>query len=109
MTIHVEDLKFQCIVGILDFERKTPQDVIINLTIDYQYDNNFIDYAKVTQLIKQIMIKEKFLLLEDALETLSKKLKENFSKIDTLTLKITKPSILPECKVSVSFTKKFNS
>jgi len=109
MTIHVEDLQFQCIIGILDFERKIPQDVIINLTLQYQYDDNFIDYVKVTQLIKDTMIRKKFLLIEDALSTLSKKLKKKFPKIDRLSLKITKPSILPECKVSVSFTKKFNS
>ncbi|NPA60178.1 MAG: dihydroneopterin aldolase, partial [Epsilonproteobacteria bacterium] len=35
MIIHIENLKFQCIIGILDFERETPQDVIINLTIRY--------------------------------------------------------------------------
>lgn len=109
MTIHVEDLKFQCIIGILDFERETPQDVIINLQIEYQYNDTFIDYANVTKIIKSIMIKEQFLLIEDALQMLSKKLKEEFSMIEILTLKITKPSIMPDCRVSVSFTEKFNS
>ena len=109
MTIHVEDLQFQCIIGILDFERKIPQDVIINLTLQYQYDDNFIDYVKVTQLIKDTMIRKKFLLIEDALSTLSKKLKKKFPKIDRLSLKITKPSILPGCRVSVENFYNFNS
>ena len=38
MTIHIEDLKFQCIIGILDFERVTPQDIIINMSIEYLYE-----------------------------------------------------------------------
>jgi len=109
MTIHVEDLKFQCIIGILDFERETPQDIIINVSIEYQFGDNFIDYAKVTELIKKIVIEEKFLLIEDAIKNLSKKLKESFPQIDTLNIKITKPSILPDCKVSVSSIEKFNS
>ncbi len=102
MTIHIEDLKFQSIIGILDFERTTPQDVIINLTIQYNYKDLFINYAEVSDLIKATMIEKKFLLLEDALQDLSEILKKEFSQIEKLFLKITKPSIIPDCKVSLS-------
>ena len=109
MTIHVEDLKFQCIIGILDFERVQVQDVIINITIQYDYKDEFINYVDVTDLVKSTMKNDKFLLIEDALSTLEKKLKEKFSLINTLNLKITKPSILPDCKVSVSSRTSFKS
>ncbi|MEA3331866.1 MAG: dihydroneopterin aldolase [Campylobacterota bacterium] len=109
MTIHIQDLKFQCIIGILDFERVNPQDVIINVEIDYDYQNSFINYAEVVALIKSDMIKNKFLLIEEALDALSVKLKKEFLTIDNLNLKITKPSILKGCKVSVSNIYKFNS
>lgn len=109
MTVHIEDLKFQTIIGILDFERVTPQDVIINLEIEYDYKDDFINYAEVSALITLTMINSKFLLIEDALSQLSVKLKKEFTKINTLNLKITKPSILPDCTVSVSNFYKFNS
>ena len=109
MTIYIEDLKFQTIIGILDFERETPQDVIINLELEYEYFNEFINYADVSELIKNTMIKSKYLLVEDALKDLSLKLKKEFLKIQSLNLKITKPSILPDCIVSVGNTYKFNS
>ena len=109
MTIHIEDLKFQCIIGILDFEREQEQDVIINLEIDYIYNNDFINYADVATLLQNRMKKEQFLLIEDALENLSSLLKKNFSNIISLNLKITKPSILPSCRVSVSNFYKFDS
>lgn len=102
MTIHVEDLKFQCIIGILDFERTSPQDVIVNITIEYDYKNNFINYADIVQIIKLNMIKSEFLLLEDALNSLNLMLIKEYSSIKSIYLKITKPSILPDCKVSVS-------
>ena len=102
MTIYIEDLKFQCIIGILDFERKKAQDVILNLTINYEYKDEFINYADVVNIVKSSMIENKFLLIEDALSDLSKTLQKEFPKINTLYLKITKPSILPDCKVSVS-------
>jgi len=102
VTIHIENLKFQCIIGILDFERITPQDVIINLSIEYNYKKEFINYADVAEMIKKSMIEKRFLLLEDALSQISKKLKEKFLLINRLNLKITKPSILPDSTVSVS-------
>lgn len=109
MTIHIEDLKFQCIIGILDFERVTPQDVIINLTLDYKYQSEFINYADVVEIIKSDLTLKKYFLIEDAIEQLSTKLKEEFFKIITLHLKITKPSILANCTVSVSNRYNFNS
>jgi len=109
MTIFIEDLKFQTIIGILDFERLKPQDVIINLTITYQYKDTFINYADIAALIKTDMKNKRYLLLEDALMELSKKLKDNFSAIEKLSLRITKPSILPDCKVSVEEIYQFDS
>lgn len=102
MTIQIEDLKFQCIIGILDFERVTPQDIIVNLSIDYHYENEFINYVEVVDLVKSLMITNKFLLIEDALKTITQNIVEKFSLLDTLHVKITKPSILPDCKVSVT-------
>jgi len=109
MTIYVENLRFQTILGILDFERVTPQDVVINLTIDYDYKDEFINYADIVDLIKSDMVEYKFLLIEDALEHLSQKLKKQFSDIRTLNLKISKPSILDNCVVSVANNYSFNS
>ena len=109
MKIYIEDLKFQCIIGILDFERTSPQDVIINLTIEYDYVDDFINYADVADLVRMSMKSEKYFLIEDALSDLSKKIQEKFSKINTLSLKITKPAILPDCKVSVENLYYFNS
>lgn len=102
MTIHVENLKFQCIIGILDFERVTPQDVIINLHIEYDNREDFIDYAKVVTLVKEKMIKSEFSLIEDALRNIGLMLGKEFNTIKSINLKISKPSILPDCMVSVS-------
>ncbi len=109
MLITIQDLKFQCIIGLLDFERTTPQDLIVNLEIQYIYTQKFIDYALVRDLIKSEIQNEKFLLIEDALNHLFIKLKEKFSLIDNLKIKITKPSILNDCDVSVSHSVSFNS
>jgi len=109
MKIHIEDLEFKAIIGILDFERKSSQNVIINLTLDYKYDDDFINYVDIVHCIKTQMQEKKFLLLEDALSEISKTLKNKFHKINSLNIKITKPSIMTDCKVSLSEKYNFDS
>ncbi|MBN2817201.1 MAG: dihydroneopterin aldolase [Campylobacterales bacterium] len=102
MHISIEELRFHTIIGILDFERVTPQEVILNIEIEYHFETTFIDYAEVTQISKAYIIEKKFLLIEDLLSALSAKLKENFPLIQQLYIKVTKPSIMPDCRVSVA-------
>ena len=102
MTIHIEDLRFQAIIGILDFERTTPQDVVVDLTIKYKYKNEFINYADIVLIVKDLIQKNEFMLIEDALEALKLKLFKKYRSIKNAHIKITKPSILADCRVSVS-------
>jgi dihydroneopterin aldolase len=108
MTISVNALTFDAVIGILDFERETPQRVQIDAAIGYTFDQKtYIDYAEVTALIKSTIIKGRFGLIEEALETLQKTLKTAFPLIDTLSLSITKPDILPDATVTLSEQYKF--
>ncbi len=105
MTIHIEELTFECIIGILEFERVTPQTVIINVEIEYEYEkDNFINYAELIHLIEHQMVEKRYELLETAIEELSQKIVGNYSKITKLTLKISKPNIIKNAKVSLSKT-----
>ncbi|MCG3694839.1 dihydroneopterin aldolase [Aliarcobacter butzleri] len=102
MKIDIENLEFKCIIGILDFERVKKQKVIINLSFEYNFSSDkFIDYSEVVDLIKQTMKKEKFQLIEDAILYLTKLLNQTY-EIKNLKLKISKPTILKDCIVSLS-------
>jgi len=102
LKINIESLKFNCIIGILPFERKNKQKVICDISFKYFYNkkSSFIDYAKVVKLIKKTMKKKRFRLIEDAVINIRKKLKKDF-KIKKLKIKISKPDILKNCVVSV--------
>ncbi len=102
MRISIEELRFSCIIGILDFERTTPQEVIIDLHFDYLYEDDFIDYAEVVAMLKKMMIQNKYKLIEDALLDIDATLKKKYNNISSIELKITKPSILPDCRVGVT-------
>jgi len=102
MTIHIEELKFKCIIGLLEHERHTPQEVIINLELDYDYQEEFINYAEVAHTIEIHLQEKKYELLEDALDNLFNLISQNFPLTQKLFIKITKPNILPNCRVCVS-------
>lgn len=105
MTIHIEALTFDVIIGLLDFERDKPQRVIINLEASYDYkDNEFIDYADIVLLIQNELKEKRYTLLENALLGLKDILYTTYPHLQTLALKISKPDILAECTVSLSKT-----
>ena len=109
MTVSIKELTFDTIIGLLDFERVTPQKVIVDCEIDYDYESKdaFINYALVAELIKTTMHKEQFELIETALIVLINDIKTNFPLSKKVSLKITKPTIIDDCKVSVSHFKSF--
>ncbi len=104
MKIHIEDLKFQCIIGILEHERIKEQDVIVNFECEYEFQNEYINYADIVDLIKKTMIFSKFKLIEDAILSLKSEILKEFPLINSYTIKVSKPSILKGCSVSVSDT-----
>ena len=105
MTIHIEELTFDTIIGLLDFERITPQKVIINMEIEYLYkNNNFINYADIIKLIEKQMLEKKYELLETAIDELTKYFLLNYPQIQQLTLKIMKPNIITNAQVALSAT-----
>ena len=108
MTIHIEALTFNVIIGLLDFERERPQRVIIDLEALYEYsDSEFIDYADMVTLIQNELKEKRYELLEEALLGIKKLLSSSYPQIQTLFLKISKPDILPQCTVSLSKTWNF--
>lgn len=102
MKIQISELTFDAIIGILPFERKTPQKVIVDLSFEYDFKNGeFIDYSKVAKYIEKLMKKNKYKLIEDALLDIKSGLKKEY-KIKKLKLSIKKPTILDNCIVGVS-------
>ena len=102
MTIHIKDLKFKAIIGILKEEREKKQRLIVDLKIKYTYKKDFLDYVDLSSFIKKFIKKSKFLLIEDAIDSLIKSLYKRYTKIEKIYIKITKPDVLNNAFVSVS-------
>jgi len=103
MTIHIDALTFNVIIGLLDFEREKQQRVIIDLEASYDYkDEQFIDYADIVLLIENELKSKRYKLLEEALMGIKTLLCLTYPQLQTLKLKITKPDIIKECQVALS-------
>jgi len=103
MNIHIDNLIFDTIIGLLEFERNNPQKVSIDLEASYKYKNRiFINYADIVTLIKNEFQIKKYELLEDALLGLKDEIYTKYPQIKTLKIKISKPDILSDCTVALS-------
>ena len=103
MTIRIEDLTFDAIIGVLDFERDRAQRVRLDITAAYEYQPpDYLDYAQMVTVAKEHIIAKKYKLLEEALHGLRATLTQPFPAIETLHITIAKPDILPDCVVSLS-------
>ena len=103
MTIRIDDLEFDAIIGLLDFERDRTQRVRLNIEATYDYQPPmFLDYAQMVEVAKKHIIDKKYELLEEALHGLHDTFLEAFPQIETLKITMTKPDILPDCVVSLS-------
>lgn len=104
IKILIKKLKVKCIIGLLDFERKKPQKIIVKAKFCC---DDFLDYAEICKIIKEILIKNKFDTLENALTKISSELKLKFPKISYQKIKIYKPKIIKSAIVGVMIEKKY--
>ncbi|QOR62302.1 dihydroneopterin aldolase [Sulfurovum sp. ST-21] len=103
MTIHIEALAFDAIIGLLDFEQERPQRVVVDLKAGYDYiPGEFIDYADLATLIMEKVKQAHYKLLEDALLELETLILSTYPQITSLYLKISKPDILNNGTVALS-------
>ncbi|GAA8000950.1 dihydroneopterin aldolase [Helicobacter pylori] len=102
--VHIHNLVFETILGILGFERLKPQKISVDLDLFYtQLPNKaYLDYMEIQEIIQNTMQEKQYLLIEDALKDLSQILKTRYSAISELHLKISKLEISPNSQVGAS-------
>ena len=103
LKVKIKDLTFDCIIGILDFEREKEQRVIIDVAFEYYFKDdgsNVVNYSDVVAYVEKTMKEKKFRLIEDAILYLRKTLRQRY-EIVNLHVKIAKPDILDNCVVSI--------
>ena len=106
MIIEIDNLSFEAVIGLLPFERENPQRVEIYIVIEYDYpcdncEGGFLDYAKIAEIAKSEIVDKKYLLLEDAVYGIKNSIINIYPQINSISVSICKPDILPDCQVRV--------
>jgi len=114
--IFLQALEVECIIGIFDWERKTPQKIVIDLEFPAnirraaQTDSitDTIDYKSIAKRILAYVSKSHFQLIETLAEKLAQLLLIEFG-LRSVTLRISKPGAVRGSKnVGVEITRKKN-
>ena len=110
MKIHIKELSFDVIIGILEFERIHSQRVIVNIEIDYNFTKeSFIDYSIIALRVEEMMRENQYLLLENALIDISDDIYSTYNTlINSIEIEIIKPDIIENSIVSLSNRWEYN-
>lgn len=106
-TMRIEGLVVPCIIGVLDWERKRPQKIIIDLALEYNPKRaaktdqlgDTINYTAVAKLVLQLAQKRKSYLLETLAEEIATLCLTNFP-VSGVMVKIAKPSAIRSAKAA---------
>ncbi len=103
--IIIEDLRIHAIVGILDWERKVPQELV--LTVELETDlaraanseniEDAINYALVVERLDALIVSSKFRLLETLVERSAEMLLAEFAT-SWVKIRCVKPQVLNNTK-----------
>ncbi|MGG7072686.1 dihydroneopterin aldolase [Campylobacter sp. 9BO] len=92
----IKDYEFGTIIGMLDFERKTPQKVRLNVSFT---SDGFIDYTEMIDFIQNFYNEQKFLSVEESVEKTAGALKQKFTNLCSVNLEILKIEIVKNALV----------
>ena len=104
--IIIEDLRLYAIIGIHEWERLQPQEIIVNLELTANLAragvsdniNDSIDYGIVTEMVKELIAQSRFGLLEKLATEIINLIFTRFNNIESVTVKLSKPKALINAK-----------
>ena len=107
-TTGLQGLQVECIVGIYEQERRTPQIVIVDVDLDYDFApaadsdalRDAVDYNGVARGITELAQRRKFHLIETMAEEAAAMLLARSPLVRRVRLEIRKPAAVPAANCS---------
>ena len=102
--IHIRELRLQTILGVRDWERDKPREVVVNLAIETDLakagrsDNlaDTVDYSALARRVTEHVESSRFLLVERLAESVADLAMEHFAKIEAITVTVDKPGAIEQ-------------
>lgn len=107
-TTGLKSLQVDCIVGIYEHERQTPQTVIMDIDLDYDFAAaagsdaiaDAVDYDAVARGVTELVRRRAFQLIETMAEETAAMLLAQLAQVRTVRLEIRKPAAVPAAACS---------
>ena len=108
--ISLKDLKFDCIIGTLPFEREKEQPIVLNVSIWLDFTQaarnddlvHSIDYAQLSENLKGFIRGAKFQLEETLVLETAKYILGYYPKALAAEVSVSKPNAIPDCAGAAS-------
>jgi dihydroneopterin aldolase len=99
-TTGLKSLQVECIVGIYDHERQTPQTVIMDIALDYDFAaaagsdaiGDAVDYDGVARGVTELVQRRAFQLIETMAEETAAMLLARLTQVQRVAIEIRKPA-----------------
>ena len=107
-TTGLHDLRVECIVGIYEHERRTPQSVLMDVQLDYDFAAaaasdaiaDALDYNGVAAAIAELAARRAFQLIETMAEETAAMLLARLPEVRRVRLEVRKPAAVPAAACS---------
>ncbi len=104
-TIGVKELKFNCIIGIYPHERVKPQELIVDIEMEWDFHKaiesenvkDTIDYAQVAEDVKNLAIEKEYQLIETFSADAANLIMKKHNPL-SICITIMKPAAIPDAK-----------
>lgn len=104
IAVLIENLRFECIIGVLDFERERAQAVEVSAKF---VAGEFVDYGVVCADFRREFAARKFEFIEDALGFFAGFFADKFPTLKRLKIRVVKPQIIAGAQVGAQGSWKF--
>jgi dihydroneopterin aldolase len=107
-TTGLKSLRIDCIVGIYERERQTPQTVVVDVELEYDFTapassdaiGDAVDYDAVARRLTELVQARAFQLIETMAEEGAAMLLARLPQVRTVRLEIRKPAAVPAAACS---------
>ena len=103
-VITIENIAAEAVIGVEEHERMRPTPVTATVTVSYDSSAaekeddiaRAVDYALLSQTVCEIVAGSRCRLLETLAGKLGERILQRFAQVETVTVRLCKPGILPE-------------
>ena len=104
--IHVRDLRLQTILGVHDWERESPREVVVNLVLEADLSAaartdelaETVDYGEVSRAVGAHVAGARFQLIEALAQSIGAVVLGTQPRVAAVTVTVDKPGAVPEAR-----------